>query len=119
MARDFLRLLVPLAPHLAEEVWRICGFGDGDLSLQQWPVADERLLKEETVILPIQINGKVRASMEVSPDLKEDELQRQVLELENVKRHLPASAEGSKRFIVVPGKIINIVCINNNSAKIC
>ena len=110
VARDFLRLLVPLAPHLAEEVWRICGFGDGNLSLQQWPVADERLLKEETVILPIQINGKVRASMEVSPDLKEDELQRQVLELENVKRHLPASAEGIKRFIVVPGKIINIVC---------
>jgi leucyl-tRNA synthetase len=110
VARDFLRLLVPLAPHLAEEVWRLCGYGDGDLSLQEWPVADEKFLKEETVVLPIQVNGKVRASVEVSVDLGEEELRHHVLELENVKRHLPASADSIKRFIIVPGKIINIVC---------
>ena len=109
LARDFLRLLVPLAPHLAEELWQRCEFGSGDLSFQDFPVADEQLLVEDTVTLPIQVNGKVRGNVEVPVDLSEDELRERVMALDNIRRHIPDPESGIKRFIVVPGRIVNIV----------
>ena len=107
-ARDFIRLLAPLAPHMAEELWQRWGFGAGDISRQQWPQVDHELIKEETCVLPVQVNGKVRASVEAPIDITEDALRPLVLELENVRRHLPVSGD-IKRFILVPGKIVNVV----------
>ena len=109
LASDFLKLLVPLAPHLAEELWQRCEFGSGDLYSQDFPVADEQLLEEDTITLPIQVNGKVRGSVEVPADLGEEELRERVMALDNIRRHLPDSESGIKRFIVVPGRIVNIV----------
>ena len=108
VARDFIRLLAPFAPHVAEELWERWGFGSGDISSQSWPEVDESILVEETCVLPIQVNGKVRASVEVPVEISDADLRPLVLELENVRRHLPESGE-IKRFILVPGKIVNIV----------
>jgi len=108
LARTFLRLISPMAPHLAEELWQIYGFGSGDLSSQPWPEADESLLVEETIVLPIQVNGKVRSSVEVPLDIDQISLRALVLSQENVKKHV-ADESAIRKFIVVPGKIINIV----------
>jgi leucyl-tRNA synthetase len=108
IAQDFIRLLAPLAPHLAEELWERWGFGSGDISRQNWPEVDRKVLVEKTCVLPVQVNGKVRASVEVPVEISDVELRPIVLDLENVRRHLPESGE-IKRFILVPGKIVNIV----------
>ena len=108
LARVFVLLLSPLAPHTAEELWLRCGFGDGDVSSQKWPEPDERMVQEETITLPVQVNGKVRGNIEVAVDIAEEDLRRKVLAMENVQRFLPDSRE-IRRFILVPGKIVNIV----------
>ena len=108
IARLFLLLLNPLAPHLAEELWQLCAFGVDGMAYQSWPVADEGRMVENTLMLPIQVNGKMRASIEVPAAIGEDELKDLVLGLEDLKRYLPE--DGSlKRFIVVPKRIVNIV----------
>ncbi|MFC1526519.1 leucine--tRNA ligase [Candidatus Latescibacterota bacterium] len=108
VAGDLLRLLAPLAPHMAEELWRRCGFGDGDLHAQAWPVHREELVADEMITLPIQVNGKVRCSIDVPVDIEEQALREKVLALENVQRFIPDPA-AIKRFILVPGRIVNIV----------
>ena len=108
LARTFFRLLAPLAPHIAEELWVLWGFGRGDISRQAWPAVDDALILEETVVLPIQINGKVRGSIEVPVDIEEAELRSEILEMENIRRHIPDPSLVA-RFIVVPKRIVNIV----------
>ena len=107
VARVLILLLAPFAPHISEELWQRWEFGNGDISSQNWPVSDSDLTAEETVTLPIQVNGKVRGNVEVPVDLGEDEVRSLVLQLENVQRHLGDAH--IKRFVFVPGKIINIV----------
>lgn len=108
VARALLLMLGPLAPHAAEELWDKCGFGRGDLAHQTWPEHDESLLVQNTVSMPIQVNGKVRGSIDVSVDISEEDLRTQVLAIENVQRFLPENGQ-VRRFIVVPGKIVNVV----------
>ena len=108
MARSLILMISPFSPHLGEELWRIWGFGDGDLSVQDWPQPVEDLMVEETVTLPVQINGKVRASVEVPVEITETAARELILELENVRRYLPESG-APKRFVYVPGRIVNIV----------
>ena len=108
VARTLLLMLAPLAPHAAEELWEKCGFGGGDLAHQDWPEHDASLLVQDMVSLPVQVNGKVRGKIEVPVDIPEPDLQAQVLEMENVQRFLPEDGQ-IRRFIVVPGKIVNIV----------
>ena len=108
LARTFILLMAPLAPHIAEELWQLYGFGNGDLSVQPWPEADESLVAEDTVVMPIQVNGKVRSSIEIGVDIGDEELRARVLSQENILRYVPDEA-AIKRFIVVSGKIISIV----------
>ena len=108
VARALVLMLGPLAPHAGEELWQRCGFGRGDLSRQTFPIFDKGLVAYDTVSLPIQVNGKVRSTLEVPVDISEDDLKAQVLALENVRRFLPESGE-IRRFIVVPGRIVNVV----------
>jgi len=75
---------------------------------QQWPEPDERMVQEETITLPVQVNGKVRGNIEVAVDVAEEDLRGKVLAMENIQRFLPDSRE-IRRFILVPGKIVNVV----------
>lgn len=108
LARTLLLLLAPMAPHLAEEVWSRAGFGDGNISTQLWPRVSAAAVAVDTVVLPIQVNGKVRGSVEVPVDVDDDTLRQRVLAVENVRRFVPDPAQ-IRRFVVVPGKIVNLV----------
>jgi leucyl-tRNA synthetase len=100
------QLMSPMTPHLAEDIWSHQG-GDGLIIYAPWPRADEDMLVETTVTLPIQVNGKRRAEITVSKDLAKDEIERLALNDEAVMRALDGVAP--KKVIVVPGRIVNVV----------
>jgi leucyl-tRNA synthetase len=100
------QLMSPMTPHLAEEVWGLLG-GEGMVTSAPWPVADEAMLVENTVTLPIQINGKRRSEITVAKDLAKEEVEKLALADDAVVKAL---ARGQpKKLIVVPGRIINVV----------
>ncbi|MDJ0640477.1 MAG: leucine--tRNA ligase [Paracoccaceae bacterium] len=100
------QLMAPMTPHLAEEVWAMQG-GEGLVANAPWPKADESLLVDDTVTLPIQVNGKRRSEITVSKDLPKDEVEKLALEDEAVKKALAGGQP--KKLIVVPGRIVNVV----------
>ncbi|NKB67275.1 MAG: leucine--tRNA ligase [Candidatus Latescibacteria bacterium] len=108
IARQFILLLAPLAPHIAAEIWTICGWAQESIEEAGWPRGDQELAREETVVLPIQVNGKMRGKIEVPVGIEEADLKEQVWALDTVKHHVPDPG-AVKRFIVVPGRIVNIV----------
>jgi len=102
----FLILLSPFAPHICEELWLRFG-NKNTISKESWPEYDEKLIKEETITLVIQVNGKVRDKMAVEADILEDEVKKLTLAREKVKRWI----EGKEitKVVFVPGKLINLV----------
>ena len=104
--RVMAQLMAPMTPHLAEDVWSMLG-GEGLVTHAPWPVADESLLVDETVTLPIQINGKRRAEISVAKDLEKAEVEKLALANEAVQKALAGNAP--KKLIVVPGRIVNVV----------
>jgi leucyl-tRNA synthetase len=103
----FLQLLAPIAPHISEEIWQTTLGEKDSIHQQAWPMADESLLQSQKLIIPVQIAGKVRAHIEVQPDITEEEIKQQVLVLPQVMKYLDGAAP--KKFIYVKGKIVNIV----------
>ena len=104
--RVLAQLMSPMVPHLAEEVWALTG-GEGLVAEARWPVADPAMLAEDSVTLPIQINGKRRAEITVAKDLPAAEVERMVLADEAVIRFL--AGQPVRKLIVVPGRIVNVV----------
>ena len=102
------RLLNPIAPHLTEELWSTLGC-DTILASYPWPVPDLSLIKEDTVTIAIQTNGKLRSTIEVPKDTPQKEVERLSLELQNIKNFL--NDKNIKKVIYIPNKIINIVYI--------
>jgi leucyl-tRNA synthetase len=100
------QLMSPMTPHLSEEIWRMLG-GEGLIANAQWPVADEAMLIEDTVVLPIQVNGKRRGEIEVPNDMSKEEVEKLALAHEAVVRALDGGVP--KKLIVVPGRIVNVV----------
>jgi len=107
----FLQLLAPFAPYLTEELYQLSKPTGGWYSLHQtrWPEADPELAKEETFTLAIQVNGKVRATLEVAMAEKANQelIVDQAKALPEIQRYLTNSA--AKKTIFVPGKILNFV----------
>jgi leucyl-tRNA synthetase len=104
--RTMAQLLSPFVPHLAEEVWHLTG-GGGLVAQAAWPEADTALLADDSVTLPIQINGKRRAEITVPKDMAAAEVEARVLADETVQRFL--EGKPVKKLIVVPGRIVNVV----------
>ena len=96
----------PFMPHLAEECWFHVG-GSGLVTCSDWPEADPSLLKDDTITLPIQVNGKRRGEIQVSPDLSKQDVEAAALAEEKTKAFLTDLTV--KKVIVVPGRIVNIV----------
>ncbi|WP_172300124.1 leucine--tRNA ligase [Pseudoruegeria sp. HB172150] len=105
-ARILAQLMSPMTPHLSEECWRLLG-GEGLVTGAPWPVADESMLVEDTVTLPIQINGKRKSELTVAKDLAKEEVEKLVLADNAVVKALDGGAP--KKLIVVPGRIVNVV----------
>ena len=106
LINPYLIMLSTFAPHLGAEIWEKLG-NKGFICQQEWPEYDEKLIVEEKINLPIQINGKLRATLEVEVDISEDKLKKQILELENIQKFI----EGKEiiKFIYIENKIVNIV----------
>ena len=104
--RTLAQLMAPMTPHLSEEIWTMMG-GTGLVINAPWPVADPAMLVQDTVTMPIQINGKRRSEIAVAADMPKDEIEKLVLALDVVVTALDGAAP--KKLIVVPGRIVNIV----------
>lgn len=102
----FLHIVNPFAPHLTEELWAQLGHTDL-LSTQPWPQANEEYLKQDTVRIIVQVNGKMRAQLDLPFGAGENELEGAALANERVQEFLAGKAP--KKVIVVPGRLVNIV----------
>ncbi len=99
-------LLSPMAPHIAEDLWRALGHAD-TLCYEAWPTADASLLADDTIKLVLQINGKKRDELTIAADLPKEEIEALALASEKVQSHL--AGRDPKKVIVVPGRLVNIV----------
>ncbi|MCY1128376.1 leucine--tRNA ligase [Frigidibacter sp. RF13] len=100
------QLMAPMTPHLSEDIWAYQG-GEGLVANAPWPKADPALLEDDTVTLPIQINGKRRAEISVPKDMPSSEIEKIALADEAVIKFL--AGQPVKKLIVVPGRIVNVV----------
>ena len=101
-----LRLLAPIAPHVTHHLWQTLGFGNEILE-SEWPEPDEQALKQESLPYVVQVNGKVRATIQVPADADKPAVEKIALENENVKRFIGDSTV--RKVIVVPNKLVNVV----------
>lgn len=105
--KPYVLLLAPFAPHMAEELWEEMGHSD-TLAHEGWPKHNPKFLTEDQVELVIQINGKLREKTTIPIDLPSEEVEKIVLSLEKVQHFLDKRTP--KKIIIVPNKIVNIVC---------
>lgn len=103
---NFVKMLSPIVPHLAEELWERIGH-EGTITYEEWPVFDESKLIEEEVEIVIQVNGKVREKMNVPTDASKEDLERIAIESDKVQEVIHDKTV--RKVIAVPGKLINIV----------
>ncbi|MDR1828592.1 MAG: leucine--tRNA ligase [Methylobacteriaceae bacterium] len=101
-----LTIIAPMMPHLAEECWEVFGF-EGFAAAAPWPAADRALLQEDSITLPVQINGKKRADVVVPRNAGAAEGEALTLAVPDVQRIL--AGRPPKNVIVVPGRIVNVV----------
>ncbi|GFN36007.1 leucine--tRNA ligase [Tepidimicrobium xylanilyticum] len=104
--KTFLILLNPVAPHITEELWEILGF-NGMLNQSQWPSYDEEKIQDEIIEMPVQVNGKVRGVIKISPDATQDVAREKAKENESIMKYLQDKQIVKEIFVV--GKIYNIV----------
>ncbi|MBQ1889368.1 MAG: class I tRNA ligase family protein, partial [Selenomonas sp.] len=106
MAVNLVKMLAPFAPHITEELWSHL-FGEGSVHQQKWPSYDEAAMKQDEIEIVLQINGKVRDKIMVSPDLTREAMEKAVMELPRAKE----LTEGKQivKVICVPKKLVNIV----------
>lgn len=103
---DFIRILSTFAPHMAEELWERMGM-QSVLSREAWPEFDPEKARDEEIVYPVQINGKVRFKLQISAD-SDEELIRKVL-ISSEKYKFYTKGKSLVKMIIVPGRIITIV----------
>lgn len=103
---EFLKMLAPFAPHMTEEIWHNLGHKTS-IHLEKWPEFDESKIKEESVVIVVQINGKTRAQFEASAGISQEEANNKAISMPEVQKWL--SAGEVKKVIYVANKIINFV----------
>jgi leucyl-tRNA synthetase len=100
-------MLAPFSPHVAEEMWEGLGHAGGLLKSAQWPVADPELAKKDELEIPVQVNGKLRSRVIVSPDISADDLRE--LALADAKVQTFIDGQKVVKVIVVPQRLVNVV----------
>lgn len=104
--KQIVIMLSPFVPHFCDELWESIG-ETGYVSEQEWPVYDEKYITTDDVVMAIQVNGKMRGSIEIERETSKEEIEKLALAVPNVVKHI----EGKElvKLIVVPNKIVNIV----------
>jgi len=105
-AEGFVKMLAPIAPHIAEELWQLLGH-DSTLSYEQWPTYDEAKLVDDEVEIAVQVAGKVRAKIVVAKDASKEDIEKVALADEKVQEYMVGKS--LVKIIVIPGKLVNIV----------
>ncbi|MFA5560801.1 MAG: leucine--tRNA ligase [Acholeplasmataceae bacterium] len=106
-ARTFLKLLNPISPHITEEINQTILKKNEELIYSEWPVYDSKKIAVSEVEIVVQVNGKVRGKFTCPVDLKQEEVKKAALALENVAKHLEGLT--IRKVVIVPNKIVNIV----------
>ena len=101
-----VRMLSPIAPHIAQSLWEAFG-NDGLVLDAPWPVVDKKALEKDSILLIVQVNGKVRAKLEAPATASKDELEAMAMADDSVKAQIDGKTV--RKVIVVPGKLVNIV----------
>ncbi|GAB4581839.1 MAG: leucine--tRNA ligase [Anaerolineales bacterium] len=103
----YLRMMAPVTPHIAEELWTEFQHKPYSVHTQTWPQVDEEAAKEDEITLPIQVNGKVRDRITVPAGTDDETIKAAALATEGVQKSL--DGKPPKKVIVVPGRLVNIV----------
>ena len=101
-----VRMLSPIAPHITEELWTALG-GEGAVYCTDWPEVDESARVKKQVTLVVQINGKLRAKLDIEPGALKDSALEQAMAIENVQRHI--GDKQVRKVIHIPDRLLNIV----------
>ena len=103
----FTILLNPFAPHVTEEMWDVCKLGEGIVAEQQWPAYDESKCKDDTVEIAVQVNGKIKAKLNIPVDAEQDE----VLNIAKADENVAKAVENMNiiKEIYIKGRLVNIV----------
>jgi leucyl-tRNA synthetase len=102
----FVKLLSPVVPHIAEELWQILGH-EGTITYESWPLYDKDKLTETEIEVVVQINGKVRSKMKISKETSKEQMEESALKDDAIKAQIDGKT--IRKVIVVPGKLVNIV----------
>ncbi|WP_028514775.1 leucine--tRNA ligase [Ruminococcus flavefaciens] len=105
-AEGLIKMLSCITPHMGEEIWSIMGHND-TIAFEQWPVYDEELCKEDTIEIVVQINGKVKAKLNIAVDADKDSVMEMAMSDEKVKESIDGKT--IVKQIYVPNKLVNIV----------
>ena len=100
-------LVSPFAPHIAEEIWERCKF-EPEFKNASWPTFDESALVKDVINLPVQINGKMRGTIEVGTEESQEAIVEKIKNEPSLSKYLENSV--IKKIILVPNRIINIIC---------
>ena len=102
----FVTVLAPFAPHIAEELWELLG-KPAPVSLATWPVVDERWLKDDTLEIPVQIQGKLRGRVVVAADADAEAMKAAAAADPKIAEHL--AGRRILKVVAVPGRLVNFV----------
>ena len=105
LLETYCQLFAPMAPHLAEECWKIIGCDD-IISQREWPRLIEKFIQEDTVLIVVQVNGKKRGEIEVAKDLSKNEVEAAAMKIDNVSKSINSEI---RKIIYVPNRILNVV----------
>ena len=105
-AEGFVKLLNPIAPHITEEMWERLGH-DKTIAFEPWPTYDEAKTIDDTISIGVQVNGKLRGTIEITQEEGEESIKEKALNHENVMKFI--DGKEIVKVIVIKGKIVNIV----------
>ena len=101
-----VRVLAPITPHICHELWHALEM-EGELLNSVWPTVDTSALESDKVLLVVQVNGKLRAKIEIVADANDEQIQATALAEPQVSRHIGDTPV--RKFVIVPGRLVNIV----------
>jgi leucyl-tRNA synthetase len=104
--QTIILMLAPIVPHFCHVLWNHLGH-EGAVMDANWPNVDESALVQDSVLIVLQVNGKLRDRIEVVKDLSKDDLEKKALENDAVKRF--SDGKTLRKVIVVPGRLVNVV----------
>ncbi len=107
-AEGFIKMISCITPHVGEEIWQVLGHND-TIAYESWPTYDEDKCKDTEITLAVQVNGKMRGTVQMEADLDNDTVIKNVLADEKIARFLEKNGGNIVKTIVVKNKLVNLI----------